>query len=196
MDFQKYSDAFLEKTLLPFIPESISPNMVSWARIACIPFIYYLLVSEQYAIGLTLFTLAALTDALDGAMARTRNRITETGKILDAVADRGLIFLVAAMLIPTYYGWWLFIAIGILEALNGLMAYRSKQKLGINPGANWAGKVKMILQCIAFGMMFVGLLSGAGIWISYAYPLLLLSLVFTIFQLFLYPKTAAEAFGK
>ena len=192
MDFQKYSDTFLAKTLLPFIPHSISPNQVSWARIASLPFIYFLLSSEQYAWGLALFMLAALTDALDGAMARVRDKITETGKILDAVADRGLIIIVAVMLIPAYFGWWLLIAIGLLEAFNGLMAYRSRRKLGMNPGANWAGKVKMFIQCIAFGMMFVALLSGSLAWIAYAYPLLVVSLLFALMQSFLYPQTAAE----
>ena len=192
MDFQKYSDAFLAKTLLPFIPHSISPNQVSWARIVSLPFIYYLLSSEQYAWGLALFALAALTDALDGAMARVRDRITETGKILDAVADRGLIILVAVLLIPANFGWWLLIAIGLLEALNGIMAHRSKKRIGMNPGANWAGKVKMLIQCIAFGMMFAALLSGDLVWNAYAYPLLVLSLLFALMQSFLYPQTAAE----
>ena len=193
MDFQKYSDTFLAKTLLPFIPHSISPNQVSWLRILSLPFIYYLLSNEQYAWGLALFALAALTDALDGAMARTRNQITESGKILDAVADRGLIILVAIMFIPTYFGWPLLIAIGVLEVLNGLMAYRSKKRIGINPGANWAGKVKMFVQCIAFAMMFIALLSGSPVWNAYAYPLLVASLVFALMQSFLYPQTAAQA---
>ena len=193
MDFQKYSDTFLAKTLLPFIPHSISPNQVSWARIISLPFIYYLLSTEHYGIGLALFALAALTDALDGAMARTRDQITETGKILDAVADRGLIILVAVMLIPAYFGWSLLIAIGILEALNGIMAHRSKKRIGMNPGANWAGKVKMFVQCVAFALMFVALLSGDLVWNAYAYPLLVVSLFFALMQSFLYPTTAAQA---
>ena len=193
MNFQSMSDTFLERTLLPFIPHSISPNQVSWLRILSLPFIYYLLSSEQYAWGLALFALAALTDALDGAMARTRNQITESGKILDAVADRGLIILVAILFIPTYFGWPLLVAIGLLEVLNGLMAYRSKKRIGMNPGANWAGKVKMFVQCVAFALMFVALLSGDLVWNAYAYPLLVVSLLFALMQSFLYPQTAARA---
>lgn len=193
MNFQDMSDTFLERTLLPFIPHRISPNQVSWLRILSLPFIYYLLSSEQYAWGLALFALAALTDALDGAMARTRDQITETGKILDAVADRGLIILVGIMFIPAYFGWPLLIAIGVLEVLNGLMAYRSRKRIGMNPGANWAGKVKMFVQCVAFALMFVALLSGDLVWNAYAYPLLVASLVFALMQSFLYPQTAAQA---
>ncbi len=93
--FQEVSDRALERTLLPFIPARISPNQISWLRILSLPFIYYCLATQLYLPGFVLFTVAALTDALDGAMARTRNRVTEAGKVLDAVADRGLIGVVA-----------------------------------------------------------------------------------------------------
>ena len=188
MNLQKYSDALLARTLLPFIPWSISPNQVSWARIASLPVIYYLLVSEYYFAGFIVFSIAALTDALDGAMARTRNQETETGKILDAVADRGLIVLVATIFIPRYFGWNLLILLGVLEVFNSSMAYHSKKKTGINPGANWAGKIKMIVQCLAFGMIFIGVFSHTSFWIGYALPVLQASLVLTLIQAFLYPR--------
>lgn len=126
--FQKYTDRFLAKTLLPFIPLWISPNQVSMARIFCIPPIFYLLITENYLAGFIIFSIAALTDALDGAMARTRDRVTELGKFLDALADKGLIFLVAFIFIPKYFGWILLILIGFLELLNAFMAYRSRKK--------------------------------------------------------------------
>jgi phosphatidylglycerophosphate synthase len=90
MNFQKHSDKLLEKTLLPFIPKRMTPNQVSWLRIFSLPFIFFLLLKEEYVLGLVIFVLAALTDALDGAMARTRNQVTETGKVLDAIAARDL----------------------------------------------------------------------------------------------------------
>lgn len=193
MNFQTYSDDFLERTLLPFVPHRISPNQVSWLRICSLPFIYYFLANNDYATGCVLFSLAALTDALDGAMARKRNRVTETGKVLDAAADRGLITLVAFVFIPTYFGWPLFIAIIALEGLNAAMAYWTKRKIGMNPGANWAGKIKMILQCLAFGILFLGLVFQTPLFLTYAYRLLQVSLVFTVVQFFSYPKTAEEA---
>src|SRR3989344_3322317 len=193
MNFQKYTDKFIAGTLLPFMPRSVSPNQVTWLRIISLPFIFYLLVKENYLSGLILFSISALTDALDGAMARTRNQITELGKILDAVADKGLIFLVAFIFIPRYFGWTLLVLLILLEALNAAMAYWSKRKIRINPGANWAGKIKMIIQCAAFIMIFIGLFSPSDFWLKYAYLLLWLSLFFTLLQAFLYPRTRQQS---
>ncbi len=188
MNFQKYSDNLIDKTILPFISKKITPNQVSWLRIISIPFIYYLLKNESYLFGLILFCIAALTDALDGAMARKRDQETELGKVLDAVADRGLIGLVALIFIPKYFGWNLLFVIIILEILNGVMAQISKKRVGINPGANWAGKIKMFIQCVAFIIIFLGIFIKSPLYFTTAKILLYLSLIFTFLQSFLYPK--------
>ncbi len=193
MNIQKYSDAFLAKTLLPFIPKRISPNQVSWLRVASLPFIFYLLVNAHYVLGFIVFAFAALSDALDGTMARTRNQVTEKGKVLDSVADRLLILLVACFVIPKYFGWPLLIAIAVLDVLNSVMAYRAKKRIGMNPGANWAGKLKMIFQCVAFFFLFIALISGDRAWSLYALPLLEVGLVFAVLQCFLYPKITMSA---
>ncbi|OGE86122.1 MAG: hypothetical protein A3J48_02685 [Candidatus Doudnabacteria bacterium RIFCSPHIGHO2_02_FULL_46_11] len=193
VNFQKYTDKFIAKLVLPFVPHRISPNQVTWARIFSIPFIYYFLVQENYIWGFILFSIAALTDALDGAMARTRNKVTERGKVLDAVADRGLILLVAVIFIPKLFGWNLLIYLALLEALNASMAWRAKKKIKINPGANWAGKIKMIIQCTAFTAIFISLFSSWVLWLDLALFLLYISLIFTFIQAFVYPKTYEEA---
>ena len=193
MRFKTLTDDLLAATLLPIIPRSVTPNQVSWLRIASLPFIYYFLATGQYMPGFFIFVIAALTDALDGAMARKRDQVTETGKILDAVADRGLITLLALVFIPRYFGWLLFIAIIVFELLNAGAAYRSRRKLGFNPGANWGGKVKMVIQCIAFGVLFAALIWSAPAWPAYANWLLWFSLVFALLQSFLYPRVESAA---
>jgi phosphatidylglycerophosphate synthase len=191
--FQKTSDSVLEHTLLPFIPRWITPNQVSWSRIFALPFIYYCLLTEQYVAGFVLFAIAALTDALDGAMARTRNQITELGKVLDAVADRGLIAVVAIVFIPKFFSMSLLVVIAVLEVVNAGMAYRAKLRLGYNPGANGAGKIKMIVQCVAFGLIFAVLCGAPEVFLTYAYVCILVSLVFTVMQPFMYPKVTRGA---
>lgn len=190
MNLQKYSDNFLDATLLRIIPRSVTPNQVTWLRVISLPFICYLLIKGSLVWGLVLFSISALTDAVDGAMARKRNQITELGKNLDALADRGLITLVAFIFIPKYFGWGLLIAILILESINFFAAYRSRRKIKKNPGANWAGKVKMITQCIAFMAIFFGILTNSLLWFMSAKILLYISLIFTFLQSFLYPKNA------
>ena len=145
-------------------------------------------MTGSYVLGLIIFTVAALTDAVDGAMARKRNQVTDAGKVLDAVADRGLITLVALIFIPKYFGWGLMVAIIILELMNSTGAYISKRRTQKIPGANWAGKVKMVVQCIAFMLLFIGILFSSPVWFKYSELLLYLSLLFTLLQSFLYPK--------
>lgn len=188
MNFQKYSDNFINATLLPFISRKVTPNQVSWLRIASIPFIYYLLINESYTWGFIVFSIAALTDALDGAMARKRDQETELGKVLDAVADRGLIGLMALIFIPKYFGWNLLFIMIILEVLNGAMAQISKKRIGMNPGANWGGKIKMLIQCLAFIIIFIGIFVNSNSYFETSKILLYISLIFTLLQSFLYPK--------
>lgn len=193
MNIQRYSDAFLAKTLLPLIPRSVTPNMVSWARLAAVPFIAWAFLEGRLVVALVLFALAALTDALDGAMARTRGQITELGKVLDAVADRGLIGLVGVAFIPRYFGWPLLAALAMLEIVNAFVAYRTSRKLGINVGANWAGKCKMVAQCVAFCILFVGMIARIEVAFQIAYALLIASAVFAFLQAFWYPQTREGA---
>jgi len=186
VNFQKYSDSFLAQTLLPLFPKSVTPNMVSWARVASLPIIWYLVSTQQYVLGFAFFAVAALSDALDGAMARTRDQVTETGKILDAAADRGLIALVALVFILPYFGWTLLAALAASELLNALAAYAARRRLGFNPGANWAGKIKMILQCLGFGAIFIFLISSVPLWLTIAGTFLWVSLVLATLQIFCY----------
>jgi CDP-diacylglycerol---glycerol-3-phosphate 3-phosphatidyltransferase len=188
MNLQRFSDNLIATTILPIIPSGVTPNQVTWVRIISLPFIFYLLKTESYLWGLIIFSLSALTDAIDGAMARKRGQITETGKVLDAVADRGLITLVALVFIPKYFGWRLFLMLMALEALNAAMAYRWKRKMGRNFGANWAGKVKMILQSAAFIIIFAGILKNSALLLKEAEILLYLSLILTLWQSFLYSE--------
>lgn len=186
MRIQAFFDALLARTVLPFIPHRVTPNMVSWSRIVSLPFIFWLLYTERYYPGSVLFTLAALTDALDGAMARTRDQVTETGKILDAVADRGLIAVAVLLLIPPLFGWTIVFVLAALELLNGIAAYRARRLLGYNPGANWAGKAKMATQSVAIIALIVGLFLSAERMVLVSYVLLVSSLGFALIQSFAY----------
>lgn len=71
------------------------PNKITLARIFMIPLfvvIFYLpVIPYHYLIAAVVFVLAALTDALDGHIARSRNLVTNLGKFLDPIADKVLV---------------------------------------------------------------------------------------------------------
>ena len=79
------------------------PNAITVARIATTPLIAALPFSHSWQLrmlGFVLFVIAAVTDYYDGALARSRNLVTDLGKLLDPLADKALL---AATLLPMYF---------------------------------------------------------------------------------------------
>ena len=87
------------------------PNKITVARLGltviivlllCVPFSYFgysfpkydirgVIVELQYLIAGVIFLIASLTDFLDGCIARKYHLVTDTGKMLDAIADKALV---------------------------------------------------------------------------------------------------------
>ncbi len=70
------------------------PNKLTLARVILIPFFLlfmYLNIPFHYAAALLIFTIASITDALDGKIARKNNLVTNFGKFLDPLADKVLV---------------------------------------------------------------------------------------------------------
>ena len=67
------------------------PNFLSLLRIILVPAIVIFLIQNEYVKALTIFIVAGLTDALDGALARLLKKQTELGAFLDPLADKILL---------------------------------------------------------------------------------------------------------
>lgn len=78
------------------------PNLICLLRIALIWPILRTLISGQYDLTLLLFFIAALSDGLDGFLAKRFHWTSELGKILDPLGDK--LLLVAVFLVATWYG--------------------------------------------------------------------------------------------
>ena len=143
-------DRFFAAAILPLIPRFMSPNRITIFRFASIPAILFLLLADYYLAGTILFFFSALSDALDGALARTKHRITKWGIVADPIADKLLIGSVALITVWEHFGITLtalIIGIEIVIALSAYLRYSRK----LMP-AKTVGKVKMILQCV--GVLF------------------------------------------
>jgi len=186
MSFQDYSDAVVNRTFLPLIPESITPNALTGLRIIFSLVLFFLLLNDRYGIALGMFALAVLTDLLDGPLARTRNQISEIGKVIDPIADRLLTAVVVFVLIVPAAGWSPIFVWVTLEFVNAVMAYRSRVKIGYNPGANWAGKTKKWIQFVALTLLFCSIIFHAPYMLVLIWLLFLVSFAFTLLQAFLY----------
>ncbi|RXF73956.1 CDP-alcohol phosphatidyltransferase family protein [Hansschlegelia zhihuaiae] len=67
------------------------PNLLTIGRIFAVPLVVWLIASGEHLAAFWLFSLAAVTDGLDGALARAFDQRTELGAYLDPIADKALL---------------------------------------------------------------------------------------------------------
>lgn len=143
------------------------PNILTVARIGITPVVALLPFIEGYGFKLAtlvIFIAAAVTDVIDGRLARSRNMITDLGKLLDPIADK---LLLIATLVPIYwisserqelYGipvwgsiplWVCALLIGREFAMTGFRWWAARR--GVIIAAHGTGKLKSIFQSIFIG---------------------------------------------
>ncbi|MEA2125419.1 MAG: hypothetical protein QOI80_2201 [Solirubrobacteraceae bacterium] len=124
------------------------PNVLSGVRIALAPAVAAVVLAhpEGSLVAGTLFALTAVTDVVDGHLARTRGLITPLGKLLDPVADKLLVVAALASLVAVdRLAVWVVAVIAAREILvTALRAYAARQGRVLSAGVS--GKAKMFLQ--------------------------------------------------
>lgn len=151
------------------------PNILTLARIAAVPVVVALLMfesKENCFWAAAVFTLAAITDWLDGYLARKWQVVTVLGKFLDPLADKLVVMGALIMLIPLdrVPAWAVFVILAREMLVTGLRSIASSE--GIVISASNLGKYKTIFQMIAI----VGLLVHYryywffGVEINFLYP--------------------------
>jgi CDP-diacylglycerol--glycerol-3-phosphate 3-phosphatidyltransferase len=104
-----------------------------------------------------LFVITAASDVLDGYLARRGNQITAFGRIADPFVDKVLVMgaMVFLAVMPWSRPWfpaWIVVVILAREFLvTGIRGY--VESLGSQFPADWFGKVKMVMQCSAVGVV-------------------------------------------
>ena len=178
--FQRSIDSFVERNLLFLIPEWITPNVFSWARMALIPLVLLLLSYSLFIWASITFLVAALLDIIDGSLARRRNQISSWGLILDPLADKLLVGLIGIFLIFSYPFKLLIIATLLLEILSALSGFflRTDDK-SVLPANPW-GKAKMIFQTSGIIMILFWLQSKNSLLLPASAMTLCFSLIFLI----------------
>jgi CDP-diacylglycerol--glycerol-3-phosphate 3-phosphatidyltransferase len=126
------------------------PNTLTVGRLVLAAFVFGLIGLEQYALALVLFVAAALSDALDGYLARLLAQDTPIGRQLDPLIDKvivsGSYIYLASMSELTGVYPWMVTAIVVRELLiQGLRSLLEGQ--GQPFGAKLAGKFKTVMQC-------------------------------------------------
>ena len=173
-------DDLIDKHLLRFIPNSITPNQVTLVRFILVPIVYLLLIFNQIGFAILVFVIAASTDFIDGTMARKRDQVTDLGKVIDPIADKLLILSVLIYIGFSYLIIKIFFVFIILEIIAVLFGAVFSFAIGRPTGANSFGKIKMVLQSFSVGLFMLGLSFNNSILISLSEKILFLALFFAI----------------
>lgn len=129
------------------------PNMLTLSRITVSPVIFILLLYRpghlMSFMSALVFTLAAITDFLDGYLARRLNMVTSLGKFLDPLADKILVGVALIMLIPLERVQPLVVVLIIMRELlvTGLRVYAINENMVIETSR--LAKYKTTFQIVA-----------------------------------------------
>ena len=123
------------------------PNLLSLLRLAMIPLLLWLyLEKDAYLLTAAVVVLSAITDIVDGIIARKYDLISDLGKALDPVADKLTQIAMLYCLGTTFPEIQILLVILVLkEVITGIMSLVSIRKTGKVEGAQWHGKVTTVL---------------------------------------------------
>lgn len=128
------------------------PNILTLARIIITPFFLWIILSEnlphRFLIACIVFSIGAVTDALDGHLARKNNQITNFGKFLDPIADKVLTTsaLLAFMSMGLCNIWIVMIVLTREFAIASVRMIAASN--GVVIPANIWGKIKTVTQMV------------------------------------------------
>lgn len=137
------------------------PNQLTIARLVLSIVCFVFLAFDWYLTGLVLFVIAAGTDWVDGYWARKYGQITQLGRVMDPFADKIIIcgtFIFLAAVPRVRDSWlpasgiapWMAVVVVAREMLvTAIRAFFEEG--GVDFSAKWAGKWKMLFQCLAVG---------------------------------------------
>jgi CDP-diacylglycerol---glycerol-3-phosphate 3-phosphatidyltransferase len=142
------------------------PNALTVGRIFLVPLLVVVLLTKfegklifgvrKELVGAAIFGIAALTDLLDGYLARRRKQVTTLGQLMDPLADKLLIAaaLISLVQMDLVVAWMAVVILGREFAVTVLRSIANGK--GIVIAASPLGKVKMILEVVAILALILG----------------------------------------
>ncbi|MDO8909824.1 MAG: CDP-diacylglycerol--glycerol-3-phosphate 3-phosphatidyltransferase [Pseudohongiella sp.] len=172
-------------------------NLVTMSRVLLVPVIvlvYYSSLPASHLIAAALFTVASISDWLDGYLARKLNQTSDFGAFLDPVADKLLVVMALVLLTANYPSPWFVIPTAIIIArevfVSALREWMASRNLRDMVAVGYIGKVKTTVQMIAI----IVLLAYSAIWpvwvMQLGYLLLYVSAGLSLWSMVVYLKKA------
>ena len=152
-----------------------TPNKLTMLRMILVPFFFFFLLVESIPLhnvwALLVFAAAAVTDALDGHIARSRGLITDFGKFLDPVADKVLTF--SALIAFVELGCASAVAVVIMMAREFLVSSLRMVAAGNGTviAAGKLGKLKTVVTMVSIVIILLLLMAADFGMLSILFPL-------------------------
>mgnify|MGYP001158306388 CR=1 FL=1 len=173
------------------------PNTLTLLRIALIPIfvlVFYLPYPGMHVLSAVLFGFAALTDLLDGYLARKLGQISRFGEFLDPVADKLMVAVVLVLLVQSDPRAWLAIPAAVIIgreiAISALREWMAELGQRTQVAVVAVGKVKTLVQMLALFLMLYS--EPVGVFPTYivGVTLLYVAAVLTLWSMLIYIKVA------
>ena len=142
------------------------PNLLSLLRLALIPVFLGFLITGQDLLALVTLVAGAVTDFLDGFLARRLHQVTKLGTLLDPIADR--LTILSATIGLTYRGflplWLLLVVLARDVGMLVLGLVLARNRIG-PPAVTWRGKIATFLLLAALPLLVVAGAFPATAWL-------------------------------
>ena len=173
------------------------PNIVTVCRVSLIPVfvgIYLLPGFWTYLASAIIFGLVALTDWLDGYLARKLNESTPFGAFLDPVADKLIVVSALVILIAQHASVWLtipgLVIVGREIVISALREWMAEMNRSMAVSVSYVGKVKTTIQMIAIALL-LAIPPQSESWIlGVSYGLLYIAATMTLWSMTIYLRAA------
>jgi cardiolipin synthase len=171
------------------------PNVLTGARIVAVPFFLFAAARGYFTTAFVLFVSAAVTDIIDGFVARQLNQRSRFGAFLDPIADKmimvcGYIFFTFSANVAMPIPRWLTLFVFLRDLLIPVFAYMLYKKVGVTRfPPSWAGKASTLAQASALAAA-IGVSAFGDVLRLTATILFPLALAMTLFSAAVYLRRA------
>ena len=178
------------------------PNLLTLMRIVLIPVlivVFYLPLPGAHACAAVIFSLACVTDWLDGYLARKLKQISPFGAFLDPVADKLIVASTLLLLVGTkdinYIVLPAIVIVGREIVISALREWMAEVGSRASVAVGYIGKIKTAMQMIAL-ILLIAFHPATSIWGIVGFILLYLAAILTIWSMVVYLMIAWPQLSK
>ncbi|MEW5250234.1 CDP-diacylglycerol--glycerol-3-phosphate 3-phosphatidyltransferase [Microbulbifer discodermiae] len=172
-------------------------NQITLLRVALIPvfvLVFYLPYKWSYLASAVIFSAAAITDWLDGYIARRMNQSTPFGAFLDPVADKLMVATALVLLVGLHQNSWFTVAAAVIIgreiAVSGLREWMAELGKRSSVAVSFIGKIKTTAQMAAIIVLLAFDVREYPLMEALGYVLLYVAAALTLWTMVVYLRAA------